>query len=68
MLDDIEGAAPTAKGLLRVTVDGDQVTVDSPLPFQLVLPDGSTVDGGAPRPVISSRAPRLVLVGSIHAP
>jgi len=45
MLDDIEGAAPTAKGLLRVTVDG-----------------------GAPRPVISSRAPRLVLVGSIHAP
>ena len=41
----VEDARPTPEGLLRVTVRGVDVTVDSPVPFRLQLADGSTIDG-----------------------
>jgi alpha-L-rhamnosidase len=40
LVDRFEGAAPTPAGLLRVSVDGTAVHVESPVPFVLVGPDG----------------------------
>jgi hypothetical protein len=41
LVERFEGAAPTPAGLLRVAVDGTAVRVESPVPFVLVLPDGT---------------------------
>jgi hypothetical protein len=40
LVDRFEGAAPTPAGLIRVSVDGTAVHVESPVPFVLVGPDG----------------------------
>jgi hypothetical protein len=40
LVDRFEGAAPTPAGLIRVSVDGRRVEVDSPIPFLLVGADG----------------------------
>jgi hypothetical protein len=37
----LEGVAPTPYGPIRVTVDGDDVAVDSPVPFELVGIEGT---------------------------
>jgi alpha-L-rhamnosidase len=38
-VDWMEGSAPTPSGQLTVRVDADTVSVDSPIPYVLVLPD-----------------------------
>lgn len=41
LVERFEGAAPTPAGLLRVSVEGSRVHVESPVPFVLVTPDGA---------------------------
>lgn len=41
LIEHMEAAAPTPHGLITVTVRGESVTIESPVPFTLVLPDRS---------------------------
>ncbi|HET6825625.1 MAG TPA: family 78 glycoside hydrolase catalytic domain [Amnibacterium sp.] len=53
LVDEVEGAVPTPAGLLRVRVDRDAVTVDSPVPVLLVDPDGVATEHPAGRSALA---------------
>ncbi|MFT4210794.1 MAG: hypothetical protein QM626_02895 [Microbacterium sp.] len=49
VLARFEGTAPTPHGWITVTVTGDDVEVDSPVPFELTLPNGRVEHRSATR-------------------